>query len=694
MLGVGLDLTNAVRRPLSGGVVPPVISLSTVSVSHGEGASGATAFDYTVTRSGALTSPSSAQWAVTGAGANPATAADFVGGALPSGTVNFAAGASTATISVQVAGDSTVEPDEAFALTLSNPSNATLGAATATGSIVNDDAGTGNGYDVILLMGDSYSNGIIERDAQDIDWPGVYQWRWNAVSSTGVIDTDITPLQQPQQTGTSVLSPAEYLGKAYTARTGRKVLIVPRSQPGSKLSGSDGTWAVGQSGHENAIPVVNAAIAAAKAAYADSQFVGIFQWLTANDGASDRATIRTLLAATIPDFRSRIAGAASSWFAMGGVMPENLAPSPTKLQIEFALRDVHRVTSNVQYVPGPEGYPQDSLHYSNAGNRLMGGLIDAALGDTTPATINTASIFTVYEAQPLRVELSASEYVSWFLTGTDAALFEVTEETFYYGGSLLKNAHYKDILRWAGNTTRSFSAPADAGGNNVYDVVLNAKDSHGNITQKPLAVTVKQAYGTSSTGAVTATHMSSAALVDPVDQAYGPPLAFGAGLNLIYIFNVNQGDITALSVNGVPAVKLAAAPSSTYISQLWAVPLAQAGTYTVAMTGAATASGGIEVMCLTNTVMTPAAIDRLDWGGRSSPFSGASLTCPANGLIVGMGLYNSGLTGAASGTTLLSGPNTGWGLFDAYRASTGSIGVTASQGSSGTLITASFAKAP
>ena len=66
---------------------------------------------------------------------------DFIGGALPSGTVNFAAYEISKTITVDVAGDAIVEPDESFTVTLSNPSTgAVLGTASASGTIQNDDA--------------------------------------------------------------------------------------------------------------------------------------------------------------------------------------------------------------------------------------------------------------------------------------------------------------------------------------------------------------------------------------------------------------------------------------------------------------------------------------------------------------------------------------------------------------------------
>jgi hypothetical protein len=76
---------------------------------------------------------------VTGSGANPASASDFTGAAFPTGTVSFATGETSKTITVNVAGDTTDEPDEGFTVTLSAPSGATLGTATATGVIRNDD---------------------------------------------------------------------------------------------------------------------------------------------------------------------------------------------------------------------------------------------------------------------------------------------------------------------------------------------------------------------------------------------------------------------------------------------------------------------------------------------------------------------------------------------------------------------------
>jgi hypothetical protein len=117
------------------------LSVAALAASKPEGQSGTTALTFLVSRSGDTTAAHTAAFAVAGSGARPAAASDFAGLALPSGTVSFAPGETSRTITVAIAGDTAVEDNETFALTLSNPSaGATLGTASATGTIVNDDA--------------------------------------------------------------------------------------------------------------------------------------------------------------------------------------------------------------------------------------------------------------------------------------------------------------------------------------------------------------------------------------------------------------------------------------------------------------------------------------------------------------------------------------------------------------------------
>ncbi|MFM7560081.1 beta strand repeat-containing protein, partial [Cylindrospermopsis raciborskii] len=115
------------------------LAIASTNVNQIEGNSGTKAFTFTVTRNGDTTSSSSANWSVTESGTNPANGADFVGGTLPTGTVNFTAGETSKSITVNVLGDTTVEPDEGFTVTLSNPTNANITTGTATGTITNDD---------------------------------------------------------------------------------------------------------------------------------------------------------------------------------------------------------------------------------------------------------------------------------------------------------------------------------------------------------------------------------------------------------------------------------------------------------------------------------------------------------------------------------------------------------------------------
>ena len=114
------------------------LSIAPTNAVQPEGNTGTTPFTFTVTRTGNTTGTSSANWAVTGTGDNPANAADF-GGTLPSGIVTFAAGVTSQVITVNVQGDTVVEPDETFTVTLSGATNATITTATATGTILNDD---------------------------------------------------------------------------------------------------------------------------------------------------------------------------------------------------------------------------------------------------------------------------------------------------------------------------------------------------------------------------------------------------------------------------------------------------------------------------------------------------------------------------------------------------------------------------
>ncbi|XGW00908.1 MAG: Calx-beta domain-containing protein (plasmid) [Leptolyngbya sp. BL-A-14] len=145
---------------------PTTLAISATNATKAEGNTGNTPYTFTVTRSGDIAGATSVDYDVTGSGANGANAADF-GGTLPTGTVNFAAGDTSKVITVNVSGDTTVEPDEGFAVTLSNPTGgATLTAAAATGTIQNEDAAAvGGKIYYVSGAGDDKNNGLSEGGA-------------------------------------------------------------------------------------------------------------------------------------------------------------------------------------------------------------------------------------------------------------------------------------------------------------------------------------------------------------------------------------------------------------------------------------------------------------------------------------------------------------------------------------------------
>ena len=131
--GTTIGTTTAVGTILNDDAALEIAAASAIQY---EGDSGSTAFTFTVTRSADTSQAVTVDWAVTGSGAYPADAVDFVGGVLPSGMVSFAAGETSKTITVYVAGDTTIEADNGFTVTLSNPS---------VGSGIITDTGTADG---------------------------------------------------------------------------------------------------------------------------------------------------------------------------------------------------------------------------------------------------------------------------------------------------------------------------------------------------------------------------------------------------------------------------------------------------------------------------------------------------------------------------------------------------------------------
>ena len=118
----------------------PAISIGDVTLA--EGNAGQTAFVFTVSLSEASSREVSVKYG-TANGTAKTGDGDFV---AKSGTLKFAPGETTKTITVQINGDRRWELNEHFFVNLSGAKNATLADAQGVGTILNDEFGVSPPY--------------------------------------------------------------------------------------------------------------------------------------------------------------------------------------------------------------------------------------------------------------------------------------------------------------------------------------------------------------------------------------------------------------------------------------------------------------------------------------------------------------------------------------------------------------------
>ncbi|MFK0732167.1 MAG: hypothetical protein ACIWVG_13560, partial [Gloeotrichia echinulata HAB0833] len=127
-------------KGITGIVSTPVVTLAAVPTSVLE--DGTPNLVYTFTRTGSTTNPLTVSYNVAGTGTfnsdyTQIGAASF---SATTGTVTFAAGSNTATVTIDPTADTLVEADETVALTLASGIGYAVGTSTAViGTIVNDD---------------------------------------------------------------------------------------------------------------------------------------------------------------------------------------------------------------------------------------------------------------------------------------------------------------------------------------------------------------------------------------------------------------------------------------------------------------------------------------------------------------------------------------------------------------------------
>ncbi|HEX8568176.1 MAG TPA: Calx-beta domain-containing protein [Pyrinomonadaceae bacterium] len=174
-------------------------SLSINDISLNEGNSGTTAFTFTVSLSRASTQTVTINYATAN---NTALAPGDYTSISPTALI-FGPGETSKQISVFVIGDITVEPNETFSVSLTNPSNAVISDNQGIGTIVNDD---GCNY-AINPLSQNFSatggNGTVQVTA-----PGGCPWSASSTASSfNTVFSNTTPITIPDS-GTAAPYPS------------------------------------------------------------------------------------------------------------------------------------------------------------------------------------------------------------------------------------------------------------------------------------------------------------------------------------------------------------------------------------------------------------------------------------------------------------------------------------------------------
>lgn len=111
---------------------PPTVSIADASVTEQSNATSLMAFKISLSRASAKTV--TVKWAT--ADGTATAPADYT---QTNNQITFSPGTVSQNITVQIVGDTVDETDETFTVTLSDPTNATIAAGTATGTIRDDD---------------------------------------------------------------------------------------------------------------------------------------------------------------------------------------------------------------------------------------------------------------------------------------------------------------------------------------------------------------------------------------------------------------------------------------------------------------------------------------------------------------------------------------------------------------------------
>lgn len=469
----------------------------------------------------------------------------------------------------------------------------TLSAANLVAGLVDPDD---VGFDIVLCAGQSNMEGNPAWDALiDIGDSRVLQFAGSSgdAATYRKIINGADPLYMYNGPRTGKVGPATWFAKAYlsTIPSNRRVLLVPVAEGSTGLVGS--VWQAGAPGgshYELAITQSNLAIAAAQLWYPNSRFVGAIWAQGESDALASvsQAAYAAGLKAVIAGFRSRITGAANSWFVIGGMVPEYITANSAKYTpIKLAQQQVAAETDRCGYVDGVAGYAND-VHYTAPGVRILGSRMGlavraAAAYSATDTFAPTAASAAVADATPTFVDVTLSEAMDTGFTPT-ASAFTVSGHTVT-AGSWLNTTTLRLTVSAAfvnGEASRTVGY-AQPGAN-------NARDLAGNLLANFSGLAITNNVGVVATVPDAPTIGTATAGDGYVDVAFTAPASNGGSAVLDYTAALSTGQtatgatspIRVTAPNGVAATATVKARNAVGSS------VASAASNSVTPTGAVT----------------------------------------------------------------------------------------------------------
>ena len=171
-----------------GGPAQPTVSVTSATIPENGGNA-----TVTVSLSAPSAQPVTVQYATSNGSAT--SPADYT---PASGNVTIPAGSTSATFTVGIIDDNTNEPTESFNVTISNPTNATIGNGTASVTITDNDAAPGANCDAVVVNGGN-GNITVNNAAAPVVSVQVFNSAWNTVFNQ-VFNNNNAPIVIPSLT--------------------------------------------------------------------------------------------------------------------------------------------------------------------------------------------------------------------------------------------------------------------------------------------------------------------------------------------------------------------------------------------------------------------------------------------------------------------------------------------------------------